>query len=158
MQMEIAQSTPTARSIAALVQARYGLGDVIESEFLRRSFNQVYRLGFASGQRVVARICAERPRGGPNVAFEAAALEHWAHIGCQVSRCVTTATGEVAIQLPLPEGDRTLMLFEYLDGEFTLNQQLISRLFRTDWQPCTRQERAIRGPQASIDLTWITCS
>jgi Ser/Thr protein kinase RdoA (MazF antagonist) len=53
------------------------------------------------------------------VSFEAAALAHWAHIGCQVSRCVTTATGEVAIQVPLPEGDRTLMLFEYLDGEFT---------------------------------------
>ena len=119
MQLEIAQSTPTASSIGARVQARYGLGEVVESEFLRRSFNQVYRLGFASGQRVVARICAERPRGGPNVTFEAAALEHWAHFGCPVSRCVTTATGEVAIQVPLPEGDRTLMLFEYLDGEFT---------------------------------------
>ena len=103
MQLDIAQSTPTASSIAALVQARYGLGEIVESEFLRRSLNQVYRLGFASGQRVVARICAERPRGGPNVSFEAAALEHWAQIGCQVSRCVTTATGEVAIQLPPPE-------------------------------------------------------
>lgn len=119
MQLEIAQSTPTASSIAALVQARYGLGDVVESEFLRRSFNQVYRLGFAGGRRVVARLSAERPRGGPNASFEAAALEHWAHVGCQVSRCVTTATGEVAIQVPLPEGARVLMLFEYLDGEFT---------------------------------------
>lgn len=119
MQLEIAQSTPTASSIAALVQARYGLGEIIESEFLRRSFNQVYRLGFAGGRRVVARLCAERPRGGPNAMFEAAALEHWANVGCQVSRCVTTAAGEIAIQVPLPEGARTLMLFEYLDGEFT---------------------------------------
>jgi Ser/Thr protein kinase RdoA (MazF antagonist) len=119
MQLEIAQSTPTANSIAAFVQAHYGLGEVIESEFLRRSFNQVYRLEFASGRRVVARLCADRPRGGPNALFEAAVLEHWAQLGCQVSRCVKTATNEVAVQVPLPEGPRTLMLFEYLDGEFT---------------------------------------
>ena len=119
MEMEIAQSTPTAGSIAALVQARYGLGEVVEYEFLRRSFNQVYRLGFANGRRVVARLCAERARGGPNVLFEAAALEHWAQAGCPVSRCVPTARGELAIQVQLAEGLRTLMLFEYLDGEFT---------------------------------------
>ena len=117
--MEIAQSTPTAASIAMLVQAHYNLGEVVESEFLRRSFNQVYRLGFASGQRVVARLCAERPRGGPNALFEAAALEHWAQLGCRVARCLPTASGEIAAQVPLPEGPRALMLFEHLDGEAT---------------------------------------
>ena len=119
MQIEIAQSTPTAASIAMLVERHYNLGKVVESEFLRRSFNQVYRLSFASGQRVVARLCAERPRGGPNVLFEAAALEHLAQHGCPVSRCLSAAGGEVAIHVALPEGHRELMLFEYLDGEFT---------------------------------------
>jgi Ser/Thr protein kinase RdoA (MazF antagonist) len=119
MNLEIAQSTPTAASIAKLVQAHYGLGEVVESEFLRRSFNQVYRLSFASGRRAVARLCAERPRGGPNMLFESAALQHWAQAGCTVSRCLPTADGEVAIHVSLPEGSRALMLFEYLDGEFT---------------------------------------
>lgn len=119
MLMEIAQSTPTAASIAVLVQAHYDLGKVVENEFLRRSFNQVYRLGFASGQRVVARLCAERPRGGPNVLFESAALEHWAKVGCPVARCLPTADGDAAIHVPLSEGPRALMLFEHLDGEFT---------------------------------------
>lgn len=119
MQLEIAQSTPTAASIAVLVQEHYDLGDVVESEFLRRSFNQVYRLGFASGQRVVARLCAERPRGGPNVTFESFALAHLAKAGCRVSRCLPTAAGEVAFQVSLPEGRRALALFEHLDGEFT---------------------------------------
>ncbi|MEJ7687401.1 MAG: hypothetical protein WKG52_10620 [Variovorax sp.] len=82
MQLQISQSTPTAASLAMLVQARYDLGEVVDSEFLRRSFNQVYRLGFASGQRVVARLCAERPRGGPNVSFEAAALAHLGRMPC----------------------------------------------------------------------------
>jgi hypothetical protein len=35
MPLEIAQSTPTANSIAAFVQAHYGLGEVVKSEFLR---------------------------------------------------------------------------------------------------------------------------
>jgi Ser/Thr protein kinase RdoA (MazF antagonist) len=157
MQMEIAQSTPTAHSIAALVQARYGLGDVVESEFLRRSFNQVYRLGFASGQRVVARICAERPRGGPNVAFEAAALEHWAHIGCQVSRCVATATGEVAIQVPLPEGNRTLMLFEYLDGESTSESTADIQAFAHGLAALHQAGESYQGPASiyRLDLDYL---
>ncbi len=119
MQLEIAQSTPTAASIGALVQRHYGLGQVVKTEFLRRSFNQVYRLDLASGRQLVARLCAERPRGGPNAAFEAAALAHWSQAGCQVSRCVPTPRGEVAVQVDLAEGPRALMLFDYLEGEFT---------------------------------------
>lgn len=119
MHIEIAQSTPTATSIAGLVEQHWDLGKVVESEFLRRSFNQVYRLGFSSGQRVVARLCAERPRGGPNLLFEATALAHWARSGCRVSCCLPAANGEVAIHVSLPEGRRALMLFEHLDGEFT---------------------------------------
>lgn len=119
MQLDIAQSTPTAASIATLVQARYDFGEVVESEFLRRSFNQVYRLSFASGQRVVVRLCGERPRGAPNVQFEAAALAHWARLGCRVSRCLPAADGAFAIDVLLPEGLRALMVFDYLEGEFT---------------------------------------
>jgi Ser/Thr protein kinase RdoA (MazF antagonist) len=119
MHIEVAQSTPTAASIAMLVERHYKLGKVVDSEFLRRSFNQVYRLRFADGRRVVARLCAERPRGEPNVFFEAAALAHWARQGCVVSRCLPAASGEAAIHVALPEGPRALMLFEFLDGEFT---------------------------------------
>lgn len=119
MQIQIAQSTPTAAGIAAVVEMHYDMGKVVESEFLRRSFNQVYRLGFADGRRVVARLCAERPRGGPNIVFEAAMLDHWSALGCPVSRCLPAANGDVAIHVSLPEGSRALMLFEYLDGEVT---------------------------------------
>lgn len=119
MQLEIAQSTPTAASIAKLVSAHYDLGEVVHSEFLRRSFNQVYRLDFANGRRAVARLCADRPRGQPNLVFEADALEHLARQGCKVSRCLPAANGELFIQAPLPEGERALILFEHLEGEFT---------------------------------------
>ncbi len=157
MQLEIAQSTPTARSIAALVQDRYGLGKVVDSEFLRRSFNQVYRLTFASGQRVVARLCAERPRGAPNVVFEAAALEHLARVGCHVSRCVTTANGEVAIKVMLPEGSRMLMLFDYLDGEFTGDTAADIRAFAQGLANLHEGGESYQGPKSNyvLDLDYL---
>ncbi len=117
--LQIAQSTPTAAAMAELVERHHDRGPVVGSEFLRRSFNQVYRIEFASGQRAVARLSAERPRGQPNLVFEAHALTHWAQQGCAVSRCLPTRGGEVAFDVALPEGKRALALFEHLDGEFT---------------------------------------
>lgn len=122
MQLEIAQSTPTAASIARLVAPHYAFGPVVAAEFLRRSFNQVYRLDFANGQRAVARLCSDRPRGAHNLAFEAEALAHWAGAGCAVARCLPTADGQVSIGVPLPEGERALALFEHVEGEATSDQ------------------------------------
>ncbi|MBS0344309.1 MAG: phosphotransferase, partial [Proteobacteria bacterium] len=119
MHLEIAQSTPTAASVGRLVQAHYGLGEVVESEFLRRSFNQVYRLRLADGSNVVARLSAQRPRGAPNVQFEAQVLSHLAAQGSRVSRCLRTVNGGAAVRVALPEGECALMVFEFLEGEFT---------------------------------------
>ncbi|MFC7462641.1 phosphotransferase enzyme family protein [Hydrogenophaga defluvii] len=119
MAIEIAQSTPTAAAIGQWVQAHYALGDVVAGELLRRSFNQVYRLTLADGRHVVARLCAERPRGEPQLQFEADVLQHLRVQGCPVATCLPTATGGVAVTVPLPEGERPLMLFEHLDGEAT---------------------------------------
>ncbi len=119
MSLEIAQSTPTAAAIARVVQAGYPLGEVVSGEFLRRSFNQVYRLTLADGRHVVARLCAERPRGEPALRFEADVLQHLRARGCPVAASLPTASGEVALSVALPEGERALMLFEHLEGEAT---------------------------------------
>jgi Ser/Thr protein kinase RdoA (MazF antagonist) len=105
--------------MAKVVQANYALGEVVAGEFLRRSFNQVYRLTLADGRRVVARLCAERPRGEPLLQFESDVLRHLSAQGCPVANGLPTRTGEVAVRLRLPEGERPLMLFEHLDGEAT---------------------------------------
>ncbi|RSZ34760.1 aminoglycoside phosphotransferase [Variovorax beijingensis] len=157
MELEIAQSTPTAAGIAKFVQAHYDLGEVLESEFLRRSFNQVYRLGFADGRRVVARLSAERPRGDPNVLFEAAALEHLARAGCRVSRCLPAANGEVAVRLPLPEGSRPLMLFEHLDGEFAGDAADDIRVFAQGLATLHAAGKSYEGPDSvyRLDLDYL---
>jgi len=155
--IEIAQSTPTATAIAKLVQTHHDLGEVVESEFLRRSFNQVYRLTFAGGQRAVARLCAERPRGNANLLFEAAALEHWAQRGCPVSRCLPAASGAVAIDAPLPEGSRPLILFEYLDGEATGNSAEDIAAFARGLAALHTAGESYRGTESAytLDLDYL---
>ncbi|GAB2594693.1 phosphotransferase enzyme family protein [Ramlibacter solisilvae] len=117
--ISIAQSTPTAAAIAAVVARHYAFGEAGECEFLRRSFNQVYGLRFGDGRRVVARLCAERPRGAPNTIYEAALLRHLRGRGIPVSACLPSAAGEDSVMVLLPEGERALMLFEYLEGDET---------------------------------------
>lgn len=119
MELEFAQSTPTAAAIARVVMANYPVGEVVSGELLRRGFNQVYGLALADGRRVVARLCAERPRGEPDLAFEASVLRHLRTRGCLVAASLPTADGEVAIRIRLPEGERALMLFEHVEGEAT---------------------------------------
>lgn len=115
----IAQSTPTAAAMAAVVSRHYALGDAVHCEFLRRSFNQVYGLRFPEGRRAVVRLCSERPRGEPNTAYEAALLRHLQGHGVPVSACLPTADGRDSAWVQLPEGARALMAFEYLDGDET---------------------------------------
>src|SRR5205085_11469893 len=94
--LAIAQSTPTATAIGALVSRHFALGEPRECEFLRRSFNQVYELRFADGRRFVARLSSERPRGAPNIAYEAALLRHLRGRGIPVAANVPAANGEDA--------------------------------------------------------------
>ena len=157
MQLEFAQSTPTAASIGRLVQAHYDLGTVVESEFMRRSFNQVYKLTFDSGKRIVARLSARRPRGAPNLRFEAEALAHLARKGCAVSTCLRAANGNAAIQVQLPEGACALMLFEYLEGEATSESAEDIQAFARGLAAIHRAGESYQGaPSAyTLDLDYL---
>lgn len=113
----IAQTTPTGNAIAEAVTQGYALGEILDCVLMRRGFNHVYGLRFADGRRAVARLSAERPRGGPNTHYEAALLAHLKAAGAAVAATLPARDGGVAITMDLPEGDRTLMVFEHLDGD-----------------------------------------
>lgn len=116
--IEIAQSTPTGAGIARTVERHYALGEVAHCELMRRGFNQVYALRFADGRQAVARLCADRPRGAPNTAYETAMLWHLKAAGAPVAAPLATRDGAAGIDLALPEGPRPLVLFEHLPGEW----------------------------------------
>ena len=113
----IAQTTPTGAAIAQAVTQGYALGEIRNCTLLRRGFNHVYGLDFADGRRAVARLCAERPRGGPNCAYEAALLAHLKAGDANVATVLPARDGAVATPMLMPEGARMLMLFEHLDGD-----------------------------------------
>lgn len=114
---DVAQTTPTGAAIAAAVAQGYALGQILNCELLRRGFNHVYGLRLADGRRVVARLCANRPRGAPNIDYEAALLSHLKAGGMAVAAALPTRAGAAGIPMPLPEGTHMLMLFEHLEGD-----------------------------------------
>jgi Ser/Thr protein kinase RdoA (MazF antagonist) len=115
--LSIAQTTPTGDAIARAVAAGWALGPVEHCVLLRRGFNQVYELRFASGLHAIARLCAERPRGAPNIAYETALLTHLRHGGIPVAAPLPAADGSFSVALALPEGGRALLLFDFLAGD-----------------------------------------
>ncbi|PJI96885.1 Ser/Thr protein kinase RdoA (MazF antagonist) [Acidovorax sp. 69] len=113
----IAQTTPTGDAIAQAVTAGWALGPVAHCVLLRRGFNQVYELRFESGQHAIARLCTERPRGEPNLAYETALLMHLRAQGVPVAAPWPAADGSFSVVLALPEGLRSLLLFDFLPGD-----------------------------------------
>lgn len=157
MTLDIAQSTPTAAAMARWVEQAWDLGPVAGGEFLRRSFNQVYRIDFASGQRAVARLSAERPRGPANTAFEAALHHHLVEQGCPVVRCLPARGGAAAVDVPLPEGPRPLMLFEYQEGDFTGEAPEDIAAFARGLAALHEAGASYRGPSSAytLDLDYL---
>ena len=113
----IAQTTPTGEAIAQAVMSLWALGPVKHCVLMRRGLNQVYELRFDNGRHAIARLSAERPRGEPNIAYEAALLLHLKDRGIPVAAPLAAANGAFSVALDLPEGPRALMLFDFLQGD-----------------------------------------
>ncbi|MBX9831688.1 MAG: phosphotransferase [Burkholderiaceae bacterium] len=113
----IAQTTPTGEAIAQAVISLWALGPVKHCVLMRRGLNQVYELRFDNGRHAIARLSAERPRGEPNIAYEAALLLHLKDRGIPVAAPLAAANGAFSVALDLPEGPRALMLFDFLPGD-----------------------------------------
>lgn len=113
----IAQTTPTGQAVAQVIEQGYALGDIKNCVLLLHGFNHTYDLRFVDGRRAIARLSDDRPRGQPNSEFEAAFLHHLKSEKIVVADSIPTRDGSAAFQMTFPEGQRSLMLFEYLDGE-----------------------------------------
>jgi Ser/Thr protein kinase RdoA (MazF antagonist) len=113
----IAQTTPTGEAMAQAVMSGWALGTVTHCVLMRRGFNQVYELRFEGGRRAIARLSADRPRGEPNIAYEAALLVHLQARGVPVAAPFPTQDGAFSSVLHLPEGPRALMVFDFLPGD-----------------------------------------
>lgn len=113
----VVYSTLAAETIAQTVEAAYPVGRVATWSLLRRGFNDVYELRLGDGRRCVARLSGRRQRGDANIAYETALLSHLKAAGACVAAPWPTSDDTAWVALQTAEGERTLAVFDFLDGE-----------------------------------------
>ncbi|MFN9728087.1 phosphotransferase enzyme family protein [Acidovorax sp.] len=108
-------TTAASTSVAHWVALHHGI-PVERCHLIRRGLNDNYDLRARGGARYVVRVYSIRPRGGFNIDFEAALLEHLHDRGAGVAPLVKCHNGQTHAVLRFPEGTRALTLFQYVDG------------------------------------------
>lgn len=115
--MRTVYSTVLAEDIGTTVQKNYSVGKIKTCYLLRRGFNDVYALECMDGARYVARLSSRRPRGLPNVIHETELLSHLGKAGVSVALPIDTSNGNGYIQLQVGDAERSLVVFNHLNGE-----------------------------------------
>jgi len=117
LRLEVAHSVIAEGSIAQAIQKRYPIGEVANCQLLRRGFNEMYEVQALDGRRYAARLSALRRRGPANVEYEVSLLRHIKSREGGVAAPVLTDSNSPCIYLSAPEGQRPLVLFEFLEGD-----------------------------------------
>src|SRR6201996_2613024 len=116
--LRAAYSTIDGNDLRDLIVSAYPFDSSFECRLLRRGFNDVYRLRFADGSSKIARLSSRRARGESNVDYETSLLCHLKTLGADVAAPVAANTGKWSIDADAAEGPRSLVVFEYLPGDF----------------------------------------
>ena len=115
--LEVVHSVIAASSIARAIERHYAIGEAESCQLLRRGFNEMYEVQALDGRRYAARLSALRRRGPANVEYEVSLLRHIQSRGGGVAAPVLTDSNSPCIFLSAPEGQRALVLFEFLEGD-----------------------------------------
>ncbi|MDR5760701.1 phosphotransferase [Caballeronia sp. LZ035] len=116
--LRAAYSTVDGDALGDFIASAYPFDAPFTCRLLRRGFNDVYLLRFADGHKKIARLSSRRARGASNVAYETALLRHLKQAGGEVAAPLGTKTGALSIEVEAVEGQRSLVVFEYLEGHF----------------------------------------
>ncbi|MDR5823657.1 phosphotransferase [Caballeronia sp. LZ043] len=116
--LSAAYSTIDGDALGGFIASAYAFDAPFTCRLLRRGFNDVYLLRFADGHKKIARLSSRRARGASNVAYETALLRHLKQAGGDVAAPLGTNTGALSIEVEALEGRRSLVVFEYLEGQF----------------------------------------
>jgi Ser/Thr protein kinase RdoA (MazF antagonist) len=129
-------TTAASTSVAHWVALHYGF-TVQHCHLIRRGLNDNYALCAADGERFVARVYSIRPRGGFNIDFETALVDHLHARGAGVAALVRCHHGQSHVTLRFPEGTRALALFRHAEGavpdsleEFELTGRTLAHIHR----------------------------
>lgn len=109
-------STPNIEAIERFINQHYALEGPISCQMLQRGLNDVYLVVAKNGERYVFRLSQHRARGPADVKAETTFLIHLKHAGVPVASPIQTREGSFFVQGQAPEGWRSGVLFQALDG------------------------------------------
>lgn len=111
----VEHSVPSAAAVGARVAELYPIEAPTTCELLHRGVNDTYLLGTREG-RWIARVYRADWRSEDDVQYEVDLLFHLDGDGVDVAVPARGNAGETVHALPLPEGERSLVVFEYAEG------------------------------------------
>lgn len=109
-------SMPRPDEVAWLVGRHYDIGELRRCVLANRGFNDVYLLETAEDERFVLRLANRRARELQNHEYETAFLRYLDGYGVPVAAPVAARDGRLWSSAALAEGERTAVLFRYLEG------------------------------------------
>ena len=104
------------KSVGSFLAPRYELPSPVECTLLHRGFNDSFEVRAADGQRYVLRFSCRRIRGEADVASETEFLTYLNKVGVPVAVPVQARNGALFTYGVLPEGQRPVVLFRYVEG------------------------------------------
>jgi Ser/Thr protein kinase RdoA (MazF antagonist) len=114
---KIQYSTPHVDTIKALLQDRYDLPAPLDVTFLRRGFNDSFEVRSGNEKLAVLRLSGSRVRGQAAVETETDLLAFLGGAGIPVAAPIQARDGRLFSRLELPQGERSAVLFRYVEGE-----------------------------------------
>lgn len=127
--LPIVYSTIDPGAIASKVLPRYDVGTVKACEFWCRGLSDVYLIETDRGSYVF-RIAHWGWRSQADIDFELALLDFLANRGLPIAYPLKTASGELAIGIPAPEGERYAALFTYAPGVVPIGDLSVRQAIR----------------------------
>ncbi|WDL95969.1 phosphotransferase enzyme family protein [Alicyclobacillus sp. ALC3] len=114
----VMHSLLASEALANFVSENYSVGQVVTCKLLSKGLNDTYLIG-TSDDSYVLRVYRTPWRSKSEVLYELEVLDFLAHHGASVSAPVPNGFGQLACEVPAPEGMRCLALFTYAEGRRT---------------------------------------
>jgi Ser/Thr protein kinase RdoA (MazF antagonist) len=114
--LECVDSTVAPSALVDVVRDAYGIGAAARCELIQRHLDATYLMSEGEKQHVV-RLYNARWWTRQDVEGEVDVLRHLAARGIRVGAPVQRKDGGWVTSVPAPEGERQLLLYEYLEGE-----------------------------------------
>lgn len=152
--LECVDSTVAPRAVVGVLREAYGVGDAATCELIQHHLDATYLVSEAEKHNVV-RLYNARWWSREEVEGEVGVLRHLRARGIRVAAPVKRQDGGWVTTVQAPEGERQLLVYEYLEGEGLIPSrdagkfgELVGRMHRA-LEDCVlsqrRQELTLRG-------------